>query len=119
MADRVARIEISLHGSLAFTGKGHATDSAVLLGLTGLEPETIHPDAVEPALREIHSRRALDVPEVGVMPFDPDSDLRFDMTKELPRHTNGMRFVATDEKGEAVATADYYSLGGGFIVRGD
>jgi L-serine dehydratase len=119
MADRVARIEISLHGSLAFTGKGHATDSAVLLGLTGLEPETIDPDAVEPALREIQSRRALDVPEVGVMPFDPDSDLRFDMTKELPRHTNGMRFVATDEKGEAVATADYYSLGGGFIVRGD
>jgi L-serine dehydratase len=119
VAGRVASIEISLHGSLAFTGKGHATDSAVLLGLTGLEPETVDPDAVEPTLRDIHARKALDIPAVGVVPFDPAEDISFDTEKELPRHTNGMRFLARDRAGKTLLTADYYSLGGGFIVRGD
>jgi L-serine dehydratase len=118
-AGQVARIEVSLHGSLAFTGKGHATDSAILLGLTGLDPETVDPDAVEPVLREIHSRKALDVPAVGLVPFDPAVDIRFNTETELPRHTNGMRFLARDHAGKSVVAEDYYSIGGGFIVRGD
>ena len=119
IADSVAAVEVTLHGSLAYTGKGHGTDSAVVLGLLGHEPETIDPDAVDDQLRAVHEARKLHIPGVGGVSFDPASDLRFDYREELPRHTNGMRFVARSTGGEALADEVYYSLGGGFIARGD
>ena len=72
IASRVAEIEVTLHGSLAYTGKGHGTDSAVVLGLMGLAPETIDPDAVEGILRRVHDDKRLSVADVGVIEFDPD-----------------------------------------------
>ena len=119
VAGEVAAVQVTLHGSLAYTGKGHATDSAILLGLTGLEPETIDPDSVEQLLRAIHADKKLHVHGVGELRFDPDSDVVFDYGDELPRHTNGMRFVANSKNGQALVSEDYYSLGGGFIARGD
>jgi len=119
VADRVATLNVRLYGSLAFTGKGHGTDSAILLGLTGLQPDTIDPDAVEGILRTIHEHRALDLLHVGRIPFDVERDIRFEFGDELPRHTNGMRFVAHSADGDVVADQKYYSLGGGFIARGD
>lgn len=119
MADRVASVNVTLYGSLAHTGKGHGTDSAILLGLTGLQPDTIDPDAVEGILRTIHGDRALDLLHVGRIPFDPEKDVRFEFGDELPRHTNGMRFVAQSADGDLLADEKYYSLGGGFIARGD
>jgi L-serine dehydratase len=119
VADEVAAVQVTLHGSLAYTGKGHGTDSAILLGLTGLEPETIDPDSVEQLLRAIHADKKLQVHGVGELRFDPDTDLIFEYGDELPRHTNGMRFVARDGDGQTLASEDYYSLGGGFIARGD
>jgi len=119
VASSVVTVQVTLHGSLAYTGKGHGTDSAVLLGLAGLEPETIDPDDVEQLLRTIHSDKRLNVYGVGELRFDPDSDVIFEYGDELPRHTNGMRFVARDGSGQALVTEDYYSLGGGFIARGD
>jgi len=113
----VARIDVSLHGSLAWTGKGHGTDSAILLGLCGLMPETIDPDSVEARLRAIHSENRIQVPGIGDLNFDPDEHLVFDFEQELPRHTNGMRFVARDASGEVLAEDEYYSLGGGFIAK--
>ena len=80
----VAKINVTLYGSLAFTGKGHATDSAILLGLEGSVPETIDPDSTEPRLRGIHRNKTIDVPGVGILPFDPDADILF----ELQRSTN-------------------------------
>jgi L-serine dehydratase len=118
-AGQVATIEVTLHGSLAYTGKGHATDSAIVLGLMGLQAETVEPDSVEPLLRAVHADKRLDVPSVGEIVFDPDSDLVFNLEEELPRHTNGMRFVALSESGETLLDEEYYSLGGGFIARGD
>jgi L-serine dehydratase len=115
----IARITVRLYGSLAHTGKGHGTDAAVLLGLSGQRPDTLDPDAVEPMLRRIHSEQTLDVPGVGRIRFAPEEDLAFDFEDELPRHTNGMRFTAFDAAGNAVRTEDYYSIGGGFVVRGD
>ena len=115
----VARIDVSLHGSLAWTGKGHGTDSAVLLGLCGLAPETIDPDSVEARLRAIVSEKRIRVPGIGELDFDPDLQLRFDFEQELPRHTNGMRFVARSAAGDVLAEDLYYSLGGGFIAKGD
>lgn len=116
---RVARIKVVLHGSLAFTGKGHGSDSAVVLGLMGCEPETLDPDSVEGLLRAVHESEHLHVPDVGEVRFAPDEDIVFEYGEELPRHTNGMRFIALDADGNALLTEDYYSLGGGFVARGD
>jgi len=119
VADAVAQVAVTLHGSLAWTGKGHGTDSAILLGLSGLLPESIDPDAVEDLLAEIRQRRQVNIPGIGAVGFDPAVDLQFDFKTELPRHTNGMRFVARDASGDLLLKVNYYSLGGGFIARND
>ncbi len=119
VASDVASVTVTLHGSLAWTGKGHATDSAILLGLMGLRPETLDPDAVDGLLREIHEDKRIDVPNVGPIAFDPAQHLVFDYKEELPRHTNGMRYVAADASGTVLRDDCYYSLGGGFIARND
>ena len=113
------RISVSLHGSLAWTGKGHATDSAIVLGLAGHEPECIDPDTIDPQLAEVRARKYLSVPGVGQIAFDPATDLVFDRAEELPRHTNGMRFRAFDHDNQLLVEECFYSLGGGFIARGD
>jgi L-serine dehydratase len=118
-ASEVRNIDVSLHGSLAWTGKGHGTDSAILLGLSGLAPDTIDPDLVEGRLRSIHQRKRIEVPGIGEVVFDPAVNLVFDFGTELPRHTNGMRFVARSSAGELIAEEVFYSLGGGFIARND
>lgn len=118
-AQAVRTIQVHLHGSLAYTGKGHGTDSAVVLGLAGYEPETIDPDSVEGILRAVHGNKVLTVPLVGELPFSPDTDIIFNFEEELPRHTNGMHFIARDAAGSSLSEETYYSLGGGFIARGD
>lgn len=119
VASEVSCIEVSLHGSLAWTGKGHGTDSAVILGLCGFAPDTIDPDSVDARLRKIHADKRIDVPGVGELDFDPETNLIFDYETELPRHTNGMRFIARSASGEVLAEDLYYSLGGGFIAKND
>ncbi|MGB5579892.1 MAG: L-serine ammonia-lyase [Woeseia sp.] len=115
----VKSVNVRLYGSLAFTGRGHGTDSAVLLGLGGADPATIDPDSMEPTLRKIFDKKELTVPGVGTLPFDPETNLAFDYEEELPRHTNGMRFTALDAGGNTLLEEDWYSIGGGFVVRGD
>ncbi len=119
VAASVASIEVSLHGSLAWTGKGHGTDSAVLLGLAGLAPETIDPDTVDDRLRTIHADKRIEVSGIGELSFDPQENLIFDFENELPRHTNGLRFVARSGTGDILAEDLFYSLGGGFIAKND
>ncbi|MBT8091755.1 MAG: L-serine ammonia-lyase [Gammaproteobacteria bacterium] len=113
------RIQVTLHGSLAWTGKGHGTDSAILLGLSGFLPETIDPDSIDELLAKIREERQIDCPGIGALRFDPHADLVFDYARQLSRHTNGMHFVAVGDDGSEVLTADYFSLGGGFIARDD
>ncbi len=100
-----ARYRVTLFGSLAWTGKGHGTDKAILLGLAGHEPETIDPDAVDSILAGIRDEDRIDID--------------FNYQRELGRHTNGMTFAALDANGEILREEDYFSLGGGFIARGD
>jgi L-serine dehydratase len=116
---KVARIQVTLHGSLAYTGKGHGTDSAVILGLMGCEPGTLDPDEVEGMLRGVHEGTRLTVPGTGEIEFAPNDDIVFEYGEELPRHTNGMRFSALDADEAVLLSEDYYSLGGGFVARGD
>ena len=115
----IERIQVTLFGSLAYTGVGHATDSAILLGLAGHQPETIDPDAASQYLRKIRGDKSIDIPDVGTLPFDCDKDLVFELHETLPRHTNGMRFRAFAALGKEILSEDYYSVGGGFVVRGD
>jgi L-serine dehydratase len=119
VADKVTALNVTLHGSLAYTGKGHGTDSAILLGLSGYQPETIDPDIVDDLLRSIHSDKQLDVFGIGMLRFDPEVNIVFEFGDELPRHTNGMQFVALDDNAGELLSEAYYSLGGGFIARGE
>jgi len=116
---KVSKIRTTLFGSLAYTGKGHGTDSAIILGLMGSQPETLDPDTVEGTLRAVHADTRITVPNVGEIEFTPNEDIAFEYGEELPRHTNGMRFSAHDSEGNVLLTEDYYSLGGGFVARGD
>ena len=115
----VDKVTVTLYGSLAFTGIGHATDSAILLGLEGYRPEEIDPDEANKFLQRIRSEKVVNIPGVGPISFDPDKDLVFELHETLPRHTNGMQFQAFGSDGSEILSEKYYSLGGGFIVRGD
>jgi L-serine dehydratase len=112
-------VVIRLYGSLALTGSGHGTDRAVLLGLTGADPSTVDPDAMEPTLQRIRGSGRIALLGRHEIAFDGPMQLLFMRSERLPRHTNGMRFTALDESGARILEEDYYSLGGGFIVRGD
>ncbi len=115
----VTGIKVALYGSLAYTGKGHGTDSAVILGLMGCQPETLEPDDIEGMLRAVHESTRITLPGIGDIEFAPQEDVVFEYGEELPRHTNGMRFTAFIADGTPLLAEDYYSLGGGFVARGD
>ena len=110
------RIGARLHGSLAFTGKGHATDRAVILGFCGLAPATLDPDRAEALEDEVRSRRTVSPEGLGELAFDPDHDLIFDYGPALPGHANGMVLSAWDEAGNLWRRETYYSVGGGFVL---
>lgn len=114
--DVPSRISVSLHGSLAFTGKGHATDRAVILGLAGHEPSTIDPNQIEEIEQTIRSQRMVTPPGHPPYGFDPREDLVFDFEEMLPLHTNGLTFRAFTGSSELLLKRDYYSIGGGFVV---
>ncbi len=115
----VARIDVTLFGSLAWTGKGHGTDSAILLGLAGHRPETINADEIDGLLAIIRADKRIDVPGIGAIGFDPGTDIAFNLERELDRHTNGMTFRALDADGATLREDNYFSVGGGFIARND
>jgi len=113
----VSRIQVDLLGSLAWTGKGHGTDGAVLLGLTGQIPETVDPDAAVRIVAEIRESKRLTLGARRVIPFDPARDIKFDTVSETPRHPNTLRFAAFDSDGKLLADQRWCSVGGGFVVR--
>jgi L-serine dehydratase len=115
--DRVASLEVALLGSLAFTGRGHATDKAVILGLSGETPETIDLDAAEALVARVRETKALNLAGLRAIAFDAERALRFDTVTPAPRHPNTMRFVASDAQGRALADETWLSVGGGFIIR--
>ncbi|MGO4563052.1 L-serine ammonia-lyase [Rhizobiales bacterium 3FA27D7] len=113
---RAARLMATLHGSLAFTGKGHATDRAVALGLLGYLPADLDPDRAERELVALHESRLLRPQSLPPLAFDPAVDIVFDYGPPLPGHANGLVFAALDIHGNTVMTETYYSIGGGFVV---
>ncbi len=115
----VATLRVRLSGSLAFTGKGHATDRAVILGLLGLTPDNLDPDQVDDLLAKVGSEKRLHIPGHGTTRFNPEQDLIFDYGPSLPGHANGMKLSAHDEVGDPLLERIYYSIGGGFILDED
>ncbi len=112
---QVQRVRADLYGSLALTGRGHATDKAVLLGLSGKRPDTIDPDAVDPLVAQMRSLHALQLAGQFPIPFHEATDLLFHDNESLPCHPNGLRLAAFDRAGAELANETYYSIGGGFL----
>ena len=114
--DRVATLQVDLYGSLAATGRGHGTMTAVLLGLEGREPEAILPVDVESRLTAFSAGSPLLLGGVIELDYGVDDIILHPLTI-LPRHSNGMNFTALDDAGNPVHEDTYFSVGGGFIVR--
>ena len=115
--DWVASVDVALLGSLAFTGRGHATDKAVILGLSGEMPDTVDLDAAEALVARVRETKALNLAGRRAIAFDAERAIAFDTLTPAPRHPNTMRFVARDAEGRALADETWLSVGGGFIIR--
>ncbi|MBK1829686.1 L-serine ammonia-lyase [Verrucomicrobiaceae bacterium R5-34] len=116
VADRVACLKCDLYGSLAATGKGHGTDTAVILGMMGNDPESIDAKRIPELLEATRSRQKLTWNAPHEVDFHEREHLTFHRVQPLPMHPNGMHLLALDAAGEVLMEEIYYSLGGGFIA---
>ena len=112
-----SRIQIDLFGSLALTGKGHATDRAIVLGLMGELPDTVDPATIESRFSAMLDTHELEFTPTHSIAFHVENDLRFRKGESLPGHPNAMKFSAFNSEGGLVASSVYYSVGGGFIRK--
>jgi L-serine dehydratase len=110
-----ARVETKLYGSLALTGKGHAADRAVILGLMGHEPATLDPDGGEAALLAVAAEHRLRLGGDHLIGFDAERDIIWARRERLPQHPNALTFTALDAEGESVVSRTFFSVGGGFV----
>ncbi len=115
--EKIARLTVTLYGSLAFTGKGHGTPNAILMGLCGYEPKTINPEIIPQQVDEIQKNQILLLLQQQAISFDVTTDLIFNYQEKFDFHSNAMRLVAYDKQNQILDDAVYYSVGGGFIVR--
>jgi len=111
------RLQVTLLGSLAWTGRGHRTDKAVMLGLCGLSPELIDPDDADRRIDIIAATRQLVLSDGTIIDFDPAQDIDFNLDEPALAHPNTIRFSALDREGRELKGETWFSLGGGFIPR--
>ena len=112
----VAQVKVELFGSLGATGKGHGSDTAVMLGLLGENPDTTDPDLAPQRIAEIRQQQQLWLAGTQAIRFVESEHLQLHKRKSLPFHPNGMQFFAYNSSGECLAQRTFYSVGGGFIV---
>jgi L-serine dehydratase len=115
--ESVVQVRVLVYGSLALTGKGHATDVALMMGLSGANPETVPIKEVSETISAIKQELALSLNGIHRIPFNPQFDLVF-LKKFLPFHANGITFEARFVNGKR-RSKTYYSIGGGFVVQKD
>lgn len=108
------RIEVRLYGSLSATGKGHATDKAIIMGLMGERPDRIDPSVINDRVEELLTTETLFLFQQQTIPFVWNRDMVF-LEEVLPRHPNAMSITAFDEE-KALYQNTYYSIGGGFVI---
>ena len=112
--DCVEKISVDLYGSLSLTGKGHATDYAIMLGLNGSDPETIPTETIPSIISEIKKTKTLHFNNERPITFSIETDIIFNK-KFLPFHSNGLTFTTTINGKKSKST--FYSIGGGFVVK--
>lgn len=112
----VAGVKASLHGSLAFTGVGHATDRAVILGLAGFRADDYDAEKAEAEMTRIRADNTVLPDGLGALRFNPNEDVLFDYGPALAGHANGMILKGTDAQGDVITQVVYYSIGGGFVL---
>ena len=116
LLEQAARLRVDLHGSLALTGVGHGTDKAIILGLSGLAPETTNPDEADKTYAQVIATKRLKLPSGLDLEFDPAQDLQL-RTEIIPEiHPNEMKLALLDQGGTSLFEDTYYSVGGGFIA---
>jgi L-serine dehydratase len=113
---KISKLQVLLYGSLAKTGKGHGTDIAVMLGLSGADPVTFDTAFIAAAIERIHQEKTLMLEGLNPIAFDPAIDLVFLFTETLPYHPNALTFLVETKDGDSIAET-YYSIGGGFIQQ--
>jgi L-serine dehydratase len=112
---RVARLQIRLYASLALTGRGHATDRAVMLGLLGFEPASLDPDAGDAALEILRASGRLSLGPGSALSFDEQVDILWLGRQRLPQHPNALTLSALDSAGAVLLEQTWFSVGGGFV----
>ncbi|MBT8410963.1 MAG: L-serine ammonia-lyase [Octadecabacter sp.] len=113
---KVTGLRASLHGSLAFTGVGHATDRATILGLAGFRADNYDRDRADTEMARIAAEGTIQPEGLGTLTFRPKEHLEFDYGPALSGHANGMILMGTDAQGDVVTQVTYYSIGGGFVL---
>lgn len=113
----VARLTVDLFGSLGATGRGHATDRAVVMGLAGYEPETVPTEVCQGLVEQVRASGVLVVDGVAPVPFNADSDIAFLPGRVLPYHPNALTITASCAAGGQILRRTYYSVGGGFVME--
>lgn len=116
LLQQVSTVRVLLYGSLAKTGKGHGTDVAIQLGLSGEDPVTFDVKAIDSRISDIASMKELVLGGLHEVQFDPREDIEFLYSESLPYHPNAVTFLANCRNGEAISET-YYSVGGGFVVK--
>ena len=114
--EQVSSVKVGLYGSLAMTGKGHATDVAVMLGLMDEKPDLVDPNKVTETIEQIQQTGLLKLAGEKLIPFVKEVNIPFNFGVSLPKHPNGMRFQAFDEAGIILHEGIFYSVGGGFVL---
>ena len=114
--EQTAGVKIELFGSLGFTGKGHGSDRAVILGLEGEDPALVDIDSMAARIAKVAATKRLKLLGRHEVALDPADQLVFHRREKLPLHSNGMRFTARDAVGSVIVERIYYSIGGGFVV---
>ncbi len=115
-SNEIIRVKVDLYGSLSLTGKGHATDYALMLGLSGQDPETIPVQEIDGIVQAIKADKKIKLGNSTWIPFDEKLDIVFNR-QFLPFHANGLTFTMFTKDKEITET--YYSIGGGFVVIED
>lgn len=114
--ESVAAVRVYLYGSLAMTGKGHATDVAVILGLLGEKPDQVDPAQIDKLVGDAREQKQILLGGERSIAFDPAEQIKFMFGQSLPEHPNGLRFQALDQNGLVCCDQTYFSVGGGFVV---
>jgi len=112
----VARVQVTLYGSLAWTGRGHGTDKAVILGLSGLHPAEADPDLADALVDGVRAERRLRLAGMQLIPFDPEQNIVFDGITPTEAHPNTLAFEARNAAGAVLVAARMCSVGGGFVL---